>query len=96
MLPYNIYPRNTWYVAAFAADIAAGTLARTICDQPVVLFRTGSGKVAALEDRCIHRGMPLSRGGECDGDIIRCPYHGLEYDLLADARRCLGRARCMS
>lgn len=80
MLPYNIYPRNIWYVAAFAADLEAGPLARRICDQAVVLFRTASGRCAALEDRCIHRGMPLSRGGECDGDVIRCPYHGLEYD----------------
>jgi phenylpropionate dioxygenase-like ring-hydroxylating dioxygenase large terminal subunit len=36
--------------------------------------------MSALEDRCIHRGMPLSQGGECEGDIIRCPYHGLEFD----------------
>jgi phenylpropionate dioxygenase-like ring-hydroxylating dioxygenase large terminal subunit len=72
---------NNWYVAAFSSEVVTGTpLARRILNQPVALFRTASGAVAALEDRCIHRGMPLAEGGECEGEIIRCPYHGLEYD----------------
>ena len=73
--------RNNWYVAAWSAELESGAvLARRVCGQALVLFRTKSGTVAALEDRCIHRGMPLSQGGECEGEIIRCPYHGLEFD----------------
>jgi vanillate O-demethylase monooxygenase subunit len=75
-----MFLRNLWYVAAWSSDVIAGTpLGRTIVGDSVVLFRTASGAVAAIEDRCIHRGMPLSPG-ECEGEIIRCPYHGLEYD----------------
>jgi len=73
--------KNNWYVAAWSAELEPGaTLARRICNQALVLFRTENGAAAALEDRCIHRGMPLSQGGECEGEIIRCPYHGLEFN----------------
>lgn len=72
---------DRWYVAAFASDVTPGkTVARRICNTAVVFYRTESGRVAALEDRCIHRGVPLSYGGgECEGEIIRCPYHGIEF-----------------
>lgn len=86
-----MFLRNCWYVAAFAADVAAPPLARTICGQAVVLFRPAGGKAVALEDRCIHRGMPLSQGGEVDGDIIRCPYHGLEFDGAGMCRKIPGQ-----
>ena len=45
-------------------------LARTLLGEPVVLFRTGDGTPAALEDRCCHRQLPLSMG-EVVGDGIR-------------------------
>jgi vanillate O-demethylase monooxygenase subunit len=35
--------------------------------------------VAALEDRCCHRSLPLSLG-KLDGDNVRCGYHGLLFD----------------
>jgi len=73
--------RNNWYMAGWSSEIAPATmLARRVCGQALVIFRTAAGKLAALEDRCIHRGMPFSVGGECEGEIIRCPYHGLEFD----------------
>jgi vanillate O-demethylase monooxygenase subunit len=72
---------NNWYVAAFAQHLAGGqSLARRICNLPVVLFRTAEGRAVALEDRCSHRAMPLSAGGQCAGNVIRCPYHGFEFD----------------
>lgn len=72
---------NNWYVAAFAHELAPGSsLSRRVCDKPVVLFRTENGRAVALEDRCSHRAMPLSAGGKCERNIIRCPYHGLEFD----------------
>lgn len=74
-----MFPMNTWYAAAFSADVGAQPLARTVCGLPIVLFRTAKGQAVALEDRCIHRGMPFSHGGECEGEIIRCPYHALEF-----------------
>lgn len=70
---------NTWYIAAWANELADKPLARRICDKPVVLFRGTDGKVAALEDKCCHRGAPLSMGYIVDGGI-ECGYHGVVHD----------------
>jgi phenylpropionate dioxygenase-like ring-hydroxylating dioxygenase large terminal subunit len=43
------------------------------------MWRTPSNKLTALEDRCVHRLAPLSLG-RCEGEKIRCMYHGLLYD----------------
>lgn len=73
---------NTWYVAAWPNEIAAGaTLARTICGEALVLYRTASGTPGALEDRCCHRHFPLSNGKVC-GESLQCGYHGFEFDTL--------------
>lgn len=76
---------NTWYVAAFANEVGENPLGRTICNQPVVLFRQTSGQVAALLDICPHRLVSLSLG-TVEGDNIRCRYHGIEFD---GAGRCV-------
>lgn len=71
--------KNVWYVAGWSSELPNGArLGRTFLDQPVVLWRGESGIAYAMEDRCIHRAMPLS-SGPVIGDTIRCPYHGLEY-----------------
>ena len=93
MLPVNRFPRNNWYVAAFSPEVGMAPLARTICGDVVALFRTASGQLAAVEDRCIHRGMPLTHGGQCNGEIIRCPYHGLEFDAGGKCVKIPGQDR---
>jgi vanillate O-demethylase monooxygenase subunit len=74
-----MFIRNAWYVAAWSSEIAERPLARTILGEPVVLFRRRQGGVAALLDRCCHRGLPLSLG-EVRDELIVCGYHGLAYD----------------
>ena len=81
-----MYLRNAWYVAGTAADVGAAPVARTILGQPVVLFRDGAGRVAALHDLCIHRRVPLSLGRVVDGRL-QCGYHGFTYD---------GTGRCVA
>jgi len=73
-----MFPLNQWYVAGFVWELQDKPLARTLLNRPVVLFRTESGEVVALEDRCCHRSVPLSCGSLEDGGI-RCGYHGLLY-----------------
>jgi vanillate O-demethylase monooxygenase subunit len=70
---------NRWYAAALGAEIGAAPFARKICNRDLVLFRTESGRLAALEDRCAHRHAPLSLGA-VKGETIQCGYHGLCYD----------------
>jgi phenylpropionate dioxygenase-like ring-hydroxylating dioxygenase large terminal subunit len=76
-----MYLRNAWYVAATVDELAPDRLfARTLLDQPIVLFRDAkTGEVAALEDRCCHRGAPLSLGEISDAGLV-CGYHGLVFD----------------
>lgn len=78
---------------------------------PIVVCRTADGEFYALSNRCIHQGAPMSKGKICgataptdtpgeyrysrEGEILRCPWHGREYDIkqggkmLADSRRKL-------
>ena len=71
--------RNQWYVAATAHEIKERPIARTICDESIVIFRASSGEVSALEDRCPHRKAPLSLGTVV-GDTIQCGYHGARFN----------------
>lgn len=71
--------RDQWYAAALSREIVDAPFARTICDEDIVFFRTGSGDAVALEDRCAHRHAPLSLGS-IEGDAIRCGYHGLLFN----------------
>ena len=80
-----MFPLNRWYVAGFAWELADKPLARTLLNQNIVLFRTGSGEVAALENRCCHKSLPLSCG-TVERAGVRCGYHGL---LFAPSGACL-------
>jgi vanillate O-demethylase monooxygenase subunit len=73
------YPQNHWYVVASSDEVGRELLSRTVCGEHVVLFRTADGEVVALEDRCSHRGFPLSAGNLID-DQVQCGYHGLRFD----------------
>lgn len=81
----STYPLNAWYAAAYDIEVKRKLFARTICGNPVVLFRKADGTPAALADACWHRLLPLSRG-ELHGDNVICGYHGLEFD---DTGRCV-------
>jgi vanillate O-demethylase monooxygenase subunit len=74
-----MYMRNCWQVAGFPGEIGTTPLARSIIDEPVVLYRTADGEAVALEDRCPHRLAPLSLG-RVTGNEIQCGYHGLCFD----------------
>ena len=56
------FVRNAWYVAAWPEEIDDGPLGRRIMNEPIVLYRDANGDVGALEDRCCHRGAPLTHG----------------------------------
>ncbi|MGH8673108.1 MAG: Rieske 2Fe-2S domain-containing protein [Burkholderiales bacterium] len=78
--PTEAFLMNCWYVAAWDHELIDGKLlARTLLDQPLVLYKGDNGKVVALDDRCCHRGARLSRGRR-EGDDLRCMYHGLKFD----------------
>ncbi len=46
----------------------------------VAIFRTSRDEIFALEDRCPHKGGPLSQG-IVHGTKVTCPLHNLIMDL---------------
>jgi len=80
--------RNAWYVAALSPQVGRALLPCRLLGEPVVLYRTESGKPVALEDACPHRKLPLSMG-RIKGDAVECGYHGLTFDC---AGQCVDAA----
>ena len=74
-----MYLRNAWYVAGWDHHVTDALVARTILNEPIVLFRDANGEIGALEDRCCHRSAPLSFGRLQQGNV-ECGYHGLTFD----------------
>jgi phenylpropionate dioxygenase-like ring-hydroxylating dioxygenase large terminal subunit len=74
-----MFLKNTWYVAAEPHEIGGAPFGRKICGENIVFWRTEDGEAVAFEDRCCHRRMPL-RKGAVEGNVLRCHYHGLEFN----------------
>lgn len=71
--------KNTWYQAGWISELNdTPLLARTIAEQPIVIYRDSQNKPVAVHDQCSHRFAPLS-AGRVQGDNIVCGYHGLAF-----------------
>jgi nitrite reductase/ring-hydroxylating ferredoxin subunit/uncharacterized membrane protein len=55
-------------------------------DTRIVVARTEDGS-AAFDDRCTHRGGPLSDGVLICG-TVQCPWHGSQFDVKTGAVKC--------
>ena len=84
-------------VVCAAEELPPGQMIATRLGQlPVVVVRDADGTLHALHDRCLHQGARLSDGrllrathGERPGEyveaqgqlVLKCPWHGYEYDV---------------
>jgi 3-phenylpropionate/trans-cinnamate dioxygenase ferredoxin subunit len=91
------------FVVARTAEIPpGGRKLVAVRGREVVVFNV-AGELFALLDRCPHQGGSLCRGklvglAESDepgryrytrrGEIVRCPWHGWEFDLRTGKSRC--------
>jgi phenylpropionate dioxygenase-like ring-hydroxylating dioxygenase large terminal subunit len=71
--------RNLWYAVLESAELKGGILGVTRLGERLVFWRDSSGQAVCLYDRCAHRGASLA-GGKLCGDVVACPFHGLEYE----------------
>ncbi|MGH7817341.1 MAG: Rieske 2Fe-2S domain-containing protein [Candidatus Binatia bacterium] len=74
--------RNYWYPAMLSHKLGRRPVALQILGEKL-LFTRYQGKCFALEDRCAHRGIPLS-AGRCEfpgTNTITCRYHGWTYNV---------------
>jgi phenylpropionate dioxygenase-like ring-hydroxylating dioxygenase large terminal subunit len=77
--PFPSFPRG-WYVVAFSSDIVAGAVETLhYFGQDIVVFRTESGVVSAVDKTCPHLGAHLG-GGRVEGECLRCPFHAWAFD----------------
>jgi phenylpropionate dioxygenase-like ring-hydroxylating dioxygenase large terminal subunit len=67
-----------WYVLMDSTQVGRKPVGTIRMGEKLVFWRENGGKVACLRDRCVHRGVQLSKG-KIIGDRIQCPFHGLEY-----------------
>ncbi|HVV94537.1 MAG TPA: aromatic ring-hydroxylating dioxygenase subunit alpha [Hyphomicrobiales bacterium] len=69
-----------WYAVAKSVQVQPGRPhAVRALGRNLVLWRGEDGRLKCVEDRCPHRGAPLSRGEVIEGDIA-CRYHGVIVD----------------
>ena len=71
--------KNNWYLICPAIELKHDIITRKILGESIVLFRSKTGDVIALEDRCCHRNVNISLGFLKNNRIV-CGYHGWEYD----------------
>jgi carbazole 1,9a-dioxygenase len=85
--------RNHWYPAFFSGELAEADVSPAT-GEPVeqqktlmllgesILFRRIDGVVHAVQDWCLHRGVPFSVRPECyTKETLTCWYHGFTYDV---------------
>ena len=93
--------RNHWYPIKLSREIDESQVVKaTVCGENILLKRI-DGKIFAIRDRCIHRGVQFSEKLECySKGTITCWYHGFTYkwetgelcDILASPdSRAIGR-----
>ena len=85
MSAYSEHVRRQWFVAARAEHIRSVPRRVMVLDSPVVLVRDRRGVILAFEDRCPHRGAPLSAGRLGPKGLV-CAYHGWTFGTEG---RCL-------
>lgn len=82
-----MYISNQWYLVCLIDELKTqNPLPKQIIGEHVVIFKTKSGAVNVVEDRCCHRNVKLSLGYVKD-DCIKCAYHGWEFN---------GSGKCVS
>lgn len=69
-----------WYPAHFSAQLQKGEIVEVkFWGDSIAVFRGEDSVVRAVENRCAHRQLALTKG-VVQGDMITCQYHGWKYD----------------
>jgi nitrite reductase/ring-hydroxylating ferredoxin subunit len=81
-------PGRYWYPVMWSVLLTRKPVAIEIVNRRIMLMRDG-GRAYALDDRCPHRGVPLSLGSQEFPGTISCPYHGWTFDLPSGCLRAV-------
>jgi 3-phenylpropionate/trans-cinnamate dioxygenase ferredoxin subunit len=61
-------------------DLAPGQRKLAFVDGRCIVLFNIDGQIRAIDDSCPHNGASLA-SGQLEGHILRCPAHGLRFDL---------------
>lgn len=71
--------KNQWYIVLDSWQVPENRPVYVKrLNENLVFWRTATGKVVCLRDKCPHLGASLSQGKIID-NALRCPFHGLEF-----------------
>ena len=69
-----------WYAVGFSSEFARGTVqTRTLGGRELLIARTESGRLSAMDPICPHLGAHMGHGGTVVGESVRCPFHGFRF-----------------
>jgi vanillate O-demethylase monooxygenase subunit len=71
--------RHAWHPLCRSSEVGPEPRRFTLLAEHYVVYRSPEGELRVFVDRCPHRFAPLSLG-TCEGDTLRCAYHGWLYD----------------
>jgi len=77
---------DSWRPVAGMADLPPGSRKHVRTDGHSLLLFNVDGGVHAIADSCPHAGAWLG-SGKLNGCFLRCPAHGLEFDLRTGCAR---------
>lgn len=84
---FELFP-DQWTPVTFARLVPRGRVTKVrVAGEAVAIFRDHEGRVAALLDRCPHRGVALSLGRVTESGTLECPFHGWEFDRTGACAR---------
>lgn len=85
--------KDLWYPICPSSFIKEKPVSLRRLGRKLAFWRDHEGVLHALEDRCPHRGAPLSQGVIL-GDRLSCPYHGVEVRCDGTVTRVPGSPGC--
>ena len=75
---------NHWYAVEHSKTLKPGDVIEvTFWKKSVAVYRGHDGRVRAIEDRCAHRQLPMSKG-QVVGNHLVCTYHGWKYNGIGE------------
>jgi phenylpropionate dioxygenase-like ring-hydroxylating dioxygenase large terminal subunit len=75
-----------WYIVLDSKQLKKRPVGVLRMGEKLVFWRDSTGTAICFRDKCVHRGVQLSKG-KVIKDHLQCPFHGLEYEASGRVTR---------
>jgi phenylpropionate dioxygenase-like ring-hydroxylating dioxygenase large terminal subunit len=95
--------KKYWFPVSRVKALKKGQINKVIIfNIPLIIWKTQNNHYVCIEDRCPHRGFPLSQGKLTRNGNIQCPYHGWVFNefgvcthIPAEGPQCQRMKNCL-